>query len=731
MVNNETNRRDQLRAQFPLLSESLVEEDCSEEQYQCCVCKGFCYLSQVICSCTSAVSCIEHANQLCGCQSAKRTLRKRYSENQLEEILSVVRARAAQPEGWRARLHSLLAVARPPLKSMRALLAEGEKISCRLEEVDDLRDLVSRANACVERVTALATRKSTGRRRKGRQDEADDELDRSPQALSSLLKEAERLAFDSPEIMQLRQMVYNIERFRAEATVVLSTSETDLDIDKCQTALILGNSLNIDLPEVAQLQAIVNRLEWFRKVEEEVDDQTLQYEDVVALLEKAEEYQILREHPTVVELRRRETRGAAWQKAAQSVLEAPSITIEMISSVIDGQEMVPVSANLIRPLEHIRKTALNWQASAKQHLLNGNASGALRLCKMVKSASGALSRVRIPEVSDLQDELDYHTTWLKEVAVVLGVAPTKVYPFLTNTLTSAKSLLSPADDLPSDSFSCFCRTSPAPTMVTCNLCRGQYHPHCINVNPKLASHTIRCAMCEREMYDDRPSLHAIALLTDKHKWRFVMPSAEFSTLMEIIDTAVRFARVVLPIADPFGSSISSHDIGTLAHFARKLYNLPVVFDAIEVATNERVIFEDWLCKRIRDVRTPAKKRARVRKPKLVLKESHPHEFYCICSIPPVDQHITVTCSRCQQGYHSTCVKVSTQLSLEKGDKWRCPCCTVKEGKFYAKDIMLRVQMSGEWHDAHSRKSLTKTRISRNGSLRRLPENHQRFLHDST
>ena len=695
MVNNETTRRDQLRAQVPLLSETLVEEDCPEEQYQCCVCKGFCYLSQVICTCTTAVSCIEHADQLCGCPSAKRTLRKRYSENQLEEIRSVVRARAAQPEEWRARLHSLLVVARPPLKSMRALLADGERISCPLKEVDDVRDLVGRANACVERVTALATRKSTGRRRKGRQDEADDELDRSSQALSSLLTEAELLAFDSPEILQLRQMVYNVERFRAEASMVFSTSETDLDIEKCQTALILGNSLNVDLPEVAQLQVIVNRLEWFRKVEEEVDDQTLQYEDVVALLKKAEEYEISREHATVMELRRRETRGAAWKEEAQSVLGAPSITIEMISAVIDGQEMVPVSADLIRPLEHIRKTALNWQASAKQHLLSGNANGALRLCKAVKSASSALSRIRIPEVSDLQEELDYHATWLKEIAVVLGVAPTKVQPFLTNALASAKSLLSPADDLPSESFSCFCRTSPAPSMITCNSCKGQYHPHCINVNHKLASYTIRCAMCERDMYDDRPSLHAIALLTDKHKWRFVMPSAEFNTLLEIIETAIRFARVVLPIADPFGSSVSSHDVGTLAHFARKLYNLPFVFDAIEVTTNERVIFEDWLCKRIRDGRTPTKKRARVRKPKLVLKESHPHEFHCICSIPPVDPQLTIRCWRCQQGYHATCVKMSISSALENRDKWRCPCCTVKEGKFYSKDTMLRVQMSSE------------------------------------
>src|ERR1700734_3051967 len=47
------------------LGEILEEEDRPEDQYQCTICKMFCYLSQITCQCKSEVVCIEHAEFLC------------------------------------------------------------------------------------------------------------------------------------------------------------------------------------------------------------------------------------------------------------------------------------------------------------------------------------------------------------------------------------------------------------------------------------------------------------------------------------------------------------------------------------------------------------------------------------------------------------------------------------------------------------------------------------------
>ena len=147
MVETETAKRAQLRSANPLLHESIGEDDVPEDQYQCLHCKAFCYLAQITCSCTKAVACLDHFDSLCNCSSSKRTMRIRYSEAQLDEILESIATRAVQPETWRARLDEVLNFARPPLKSLRGLLAEGEKIVFPMPELHDLRAMVDRANA--------------------------------------------------------------------------------------------------------------------------------------------------------------------------------------------------------------------------------------------------------------------------------------------------------------------------------------------------------------------------------------------------------------------------------------------------------------------------------------------------------------------------------------------------------------------------------------------------------
>jgi histone demethylase JARID1 len=174
MVAAEAKDRDQLRARITNLAEKLEEEDCPEEQYQCCVCKAFSYLSQVTCKCTKLVACLEHADQLCACSSSSRVMRKRYSESQLEEILAIVETRAAIPGAWRERFEAVLSTRRPMLKTMRGLLTDGERMPYPLTELNDLRIMVARANAWVDRVQTLSQRKTAVGRRRKRQETDDD-----------------------------------------------------------------------------------------------------------------------------------------------------------------------------------------------------------------------------------------------------------------------------------------------------------------------------------------------------------------------------------------------------------------------------------------------------------------------------------------------------------------------------------------------------------------------------
>ncbi|ORX34394.1 PLU-1-like protein-domain-containing protein [Kockovaella imperatae] len=695
MVTEETDRREKLRSAIPLLNEVLVEEDTPESQYQCCQCKGFCYLSQITCKCTKLVTCLDHADLLCGCPPSKRTLRLRYSEAQLEEILAAVQMRAQLPGAWRSRFHALLNESpRPPLKTMRALLADGERISYPLPELSPLRSLVDRANSWVDRATALTTRKSTGRRRKGRQATEEEEESRTPEAITRLLDEVNLLAFDSPEIHQLRQIQMAIDGFRSEAAIILSTPENELDREKCKTALVLGEGIGIDLDDVQKIRILVNRLDWIRKVGWEVDDREIQYPEVVELLEEAKACEIPPDNQFLVDLQKLETKGRAWRDSADNLLSSTIIELDEITSLVEGQEYTPTILDTMTLLETIRKTALNWQASARQQLEGqGSATSAQRLCKAVNAAQGPQGRIRIPEIARIQGELDDQTNWLKKVAEVLKVPAKQVSNTLEDIHLSLQQQLQPEDDRPNDRHSCFCRTEPLDPMVKCGVCRGLYHAKCVSVPLKNIGQPFKCAMCEGQPYDDRPSLHHLAEFEDKHHFNFLFPTPEIETISKIVDLAIQFARTVQPYLDPLGLAVACRDTELLSHFARKLYNLPISFDTYNPVTNQRIVFEDWLYKRIHDARNPAKARTRPRKPRLILKEANERQFSCICTVPPVDELVRVTCGKCAQEYHATCVYAPEECIGTEGKMWRCPCCTVKEGKHYHKGAEVRVQMT--------------------------------------
>ena len=730
MVEEETTRRDRLRAEVPMLSETLVEEDCPEEQYQCCICKGFCYLSQVTCSCTKLVTCIDHANQLCSCGKSKRSLRKRYSENQLEEILAAVQLRASQPGNWRSRFDNLLEVARPPLKSMKALLAEGERISYPIPEVEDLRALVTRANAWVDKVSALAQRKSASRRKKGRQEES-EEFDRSPASLMALLSEVDRLAFDSPEIIQLRQVLHDIESFKQQAESILSAPEEKLDLLQCQTALILGNSLNIEMDEIASLSTVVKRLLWFKKVDEDVDDRTLSYSDVLDLIAEAEECEVPSDHPTMVELRSRSAKGEAWQNAVEALFAQPKITVEELTNLIEDQEMVPTDIDTMRQLESMRKTAQTWQSSVSTLLTgNGTIAGAIRLVKAIKSATGPAGKLHVPDFDDLQAEIDFHGEWCTRLSTYIGCKKEQLGKELTEFLKMVDNGLDPEDDdIKEDWATCFCRGPPQTIMVTCEECAGTYHPKCVSIHPKQADKPFTCEMCLQAFIPSRPSVNTIAKFADRHKWNFILPPPELVTVDRIVGSFVRYATVVLDLADPADHVETCRDAKLLSHHMRKLFNIPLYFDAQDTESNTIIVFEDWLRRRWRDAkdfaagihhrsittshnnnsasggaggggaRKPAAgggevKYTRSRKPKFILKESHEGEFACICTTPPVDHLLVVTCHRCKQGYHASCVYCPMEMMAEEV-KWKCPCCTVRAGQHYVRSVELRVQRTGK------------------------------------
>ena len=178
-----------------------------EEEFQCCYCKAFSYLSQFRCHHSGKTTCLLHPDVADCCAETpeerllgpNHSLLLRYTNHELNSVVQKVVDKANVPEAWEAKLEALLMDdAAPALKSMHTLLTEGEKIPHHLNGLDDLAEFVKRCDQWVEEANLYLTRKQQNRRktekalrrssiRNGKSDEKDE-----PQLTLERMKELDR-----------------------------------------------------------------------------------------------------------------------------------------------------------------------------------------------------------------------------------------------------------------------------------------------------------------------------------------------------------------------------------------------------------------------------------------------------------------------------------------------------------------------------------------------------------
>jgi [histone H3]-trimethyl-L-lysine4 demethylase len=373
-------------------SEILEEKDRAEEQYQCTFCKVFCYLSQMTCSCTTKIACFDHAELLCQVHGAnavahQRVLRKRFPDEYLQDTLNKVSERAAVPGIWLAKFKKLLAEnERPPLRSLRALLAEGERINHAIPELEALRKCVTRANEWLEEATPILrktlkkrqSRPASGRRERDGKTatEYDEDRHRTLNELLSLIAEVEHLGFDCPEAGTLAQIAQQAQAFKDQAAAVLekyregTTDEIRNEIlDNCKALVVEGSSLNVFLDEMVELERIVAREDIMTELEDKAEDTTLTLENVRHLLTKARMCGIAPENRYIKILEEKQRAGSNWEERAQHILDQPYKTLEELNEFADVSHSTPIDPVLLDRLNAFRTKGLEFEKQAKAWLL--------------------------------------------------------------------------------------------------------------------------------------------------------------------------------------------------------------------------------------------------------------------------------------------------------------------------------------------------------------------------
>ena len=274
------------------VKEVLEERDYPEEQYQCNYCKAFCYLSQIYCTCaksrTTKVVCLEHIDYLCECDMSDRTLRLRFSDEELSNTQQTIESSAAIPDIWGDKFARLLEESpRPSLRALRALVAEADRVNYPFQHLGSLRKCVEAANDWVRETNVYTTRRIS-RRGKGRDwDEATDGTRPTLEGVRDLLRRVEDLGFDTPEIALLQNIATQAEAAKARAKLLLgnlpSLEPLDLHIPMQQDfdreamkdprfarrngvlndirELLSGYTLSLQLDELVELEEFCNKMD--------------------------------------------------------------------------------------------------------------------------------------------------------------------------------------------------------------------------------------------------------------------------------------------------------------------------------------------------------------------------------------------------------------------------------------------------------------------------------------
>jgi histone demethylase JARID1 len=509
LVDRELQSREDARQLFPGIEEIVIDQDLpSDEYYQCSVCKTYIYLSQITCSCTTNAVCVSHASELCDCDIATRQLRLRYTDQDLIDLATKISDRSKIPEQWTQKFNAVMSeYEKPPLRNLRSLLAEADRIPYPLPEIATLRAFVERANEWVDDATSFVARKHQNRRKNDRvwrssiraqELEEREKSQRSADYVYKLIDKADELGFDAMEIDMLREKAEAIEEFQDRARRALDGQQNSLEqyielIDE-------GKGLNVDLPALDMLERIVDQKKWIDRAKE-IDDVYLSLEDVLDLMVQGERCGISPANVLMQKLAMRRDKGQWWENQTAAVLSMDAVPFEALDALLNDATDLSVTKETYVKVE----TVINRAREASQHLASlmsrfqvGNilerplASEARKVLKVIDELP-----VKPKDSTNLKKMVMRTEEWLKRGKRLFGKTNASVMQLEEHLIliqkrnesafdttdvpkrdkTSSPGPHSPGATETKDSEEgpyCICRSGPTGEMVECDKCKEWY-----------------------------------------------------------------------------------------------------------------------------------------------------------------------------------------------------------------------------------------------------------------
>ncbi|XP_015761819.1 PREDICTED: LOW QUALITY PROTEIN: lysine-specific demethylase 5A-like [Acropora digitifera] len=370
IVEREANRRHILkRMGIPEFERGEAFELLPDDERQCLACKTTCFLSAVQCSCSPGkLVCLDCVSDLCSCDSSEKSLRYRYTLQELPSMLLRLKRRADSFDNWATEVKRALdpsdhKVDVSELKHLVNTAEQSQFPDCDLFQ--QLKAAVAEAERCASVALQLVSRKHRTRPQSGA--EAVSMTLLSLDELQGFMQQLQNLPCVVREAELVQELMTRVESFQCEAQKVIQRSNTD--VTRLQQLLDNGHSLDVDLPEIPKLKQELRLAKWLEQVNatlantEEVSFDTLQ-----ELLETGNSLpQKTVIDKAVGELRALVALGERWEEKAKLCLHArPRHVMATIETIIQEASRVPLYLPNVSALKEALRKAREWSEKVDQ-----------------------------------------------------------------------------------------------------------------------------------------------------------------------------------------------------------------------------------------------------------------------------------------------------------------------------------------------------------------------------
>ncbi|KAF2841241.1 PLU-1-domain-containing protein [Patellaria atrata CBS 101060] len=611
----------------PDLTGELDEGDLVDDDYICAYCKCYAYLSRYVCYKSEKTICLHHAGTFECCEddetgrflglNGSHSLHLRMTDEQLSDSVQKVIDKAQAPELWEEKLEKLLEEEpKPQLKALKSLLSEGEKIQWDIPTLPELKKYVDRCTEWVEDAQNYITRKQQNRRKNERiwrksnnaakaaeMEERDREF-RKVENIKRLLALADEISFDCPEIQTLRERADNITEFQKNAQNALANYglRTVKEMDEL---VDVGKSFNVDIPEVEQLDKLVQQLKWIELARERRNGPPMTLQEVSEFIRKGLDLGIPETDQFISFFKEQEEQGKLWEAKAKELMAVENVHYQQLDALSNQASAFPVTPETLAAVDAILKKQRDVQEQIVA-LYEKSKHPDLKQrpkYKEVREAMDVLLQLNTkpPGTLDLEKEQKRHEDWMRRGKKLFGKAnaPLHILHSHMQAVESRNEACFDLNDQPrmpvepasrehtpvdpqevegsgsSRDVFCICRRPEAGMMIECELCHEWYHGKCLKIARGKVKEDDKytCPICDYRVKIPRDA--ARPKLEDLQLWQDEIPGLPFQpeeeeTLSNIIDHAQTFRDFMKTVIkdDPLLST--PDDLTTQRFYLRKI-----------------------------------------------------------------------------------------------------------------------------------------------------------------